>query len=253
MAIGHGGQVLVSSATAELVGDSGLTLVDLGEQRLRDLDRPIRVFQIGEGSFPRLRSLDAFPGNLPAQLSSFVGREREVAEIAELLGERRLLKLIGVGGVGKTRLAVQVAGEVLPHFPHGAWFCELATVRDPAGVVDAVAGVFQVTARPGLSLEASVVAYLGDQDMLLVLDNCEHVLRPTATLVTAIEAACPNLRILATSREGLNVRGEQMWGVPSLEVPEPTGGLEEVGACEAVRLFEDRARGVKPGVRGRCH
>ena len=129
----------------------GVVLVDLGEHRLRDLSRPERVFQVNAPGLTRtfapLRSLDAFPSKLPAQLSSFVGREDEVAEIAQVLREKRLVTLTGVGGVGKTRLALQVAAEVLPRFGDGAWLCELAAVRDPAGVVDAVANVFQVTAR----------------------------------------------------------------------------------------------------------
>jgi len=248
----HGGQVVVSGVTAALVdGHSAeaVDLVPLGEHRLRDLAEPIAVFQLAapglERDFPALRSLAAFPSNLPAQLSSFVGREGDVAELAQVLREKRLVTLTGVGGVGKTRLALQVAAEVLPRFRDGAWLCELAVVRDPAGVVDAVAGVFQVTARPGLSLEESLVAYLGEQELLLVLDNCEHVLRPVAALVRAIEGASPRVRVLATSREGLSVRGEQIIAVASLEVPDNTSSPEAVSACEAVRLFMDRAQGVK--------
>jgi len=252
MAVGHGGQIVCSQSTAELARDAltdGVVLVDLGEHRLRDLSRPERLFQVNVPGLARtyapLRSLDAFPSNLPAQLSSFVGREVDVAEIAQMLAEKRLVTLTGVGGVGKTRLALQVAAEVLPRFRDGAWLCELAAVRDPAGVVDAVASVFQVTARPGMTLEESLVAYLGEQELLVVLDNCEHVLRTVAALVRAIEGASPNVRVLATSREGLSVRGEQIIAVPSLEVPDNTTDLAEVSACEAVRLFVDRAQGVK--------
>jgi predicted ATPase/class 3 adenylate cyclase len=252
MAVGHGGQIVCSQATADLARDAlaeGVVLVDLGEHRLRDLSRPERLFQVNapglSGTFAPLRSLDAFPSNLPAQLSSFVGRELDVADIAQVLREKRLVTLTGVGGVGKTRLALQVAAEVLPRFRDGAWLCELAAVRDPAGVVDAVANVFQVTARPGLGLDESLVAYLGDQELLMMLDNCEHVLRPVAALVRAIEAACPRVRVLATSREGLGVRGEQNLTVPSLDVPDDLTDLEAVTASEAVRLFVDRAQGAK--------
>ena len=133
-----------------------------------------------------------------------------------MLREKRLVTLTGVGGVGKTRLALQVAGEVLPRFRDGVWLCELAAVRDPAAIVDAVVGVFQVTARPGMSLEESLVAYLSDQELLVVVDNCEHLLRSVAALVTTVEAACPNVRVLATSREALGVAGEQNLAVPSL-------------------------------------
>ncbi|HEX5587923.1 MAG TPA: hypothetical protein VFZ17_11495, partial [Acidimicrobiia bacterium] len=252
MAVAHGGQVVCSRATADLARDDlpgGVELVDLGEHRLRDLSRPERVFQVHAPGLTRtfapLESLDAYAGNLPAQLSSFVGRERDVADLVRLLDEKRLVTLTGVGGVGKTRLALQVAAEALPAFADGSWLCELASVRDPTGVVDAAAGVFRVTARPGLGLEESLVAYLGDQELLIVLDNCEHVLRPVAALVTAIEVACPNVRVLATSREGLSVRGEQIFAVPSLDVPNDTTDLEVMSACEAVRLFVDRAQEAK--------
>ena len=252
MAVGHGGQIVCSQATADLARDAlseGVTLVDLGEHRLRDLSRPERLFQVNAPGLTRtfapLRSLDAFPSNLPAQLSSFVGREDDVAEIAQILREKRLVTLTGVGGVGKTQLSLQVAAEVLPHFRDGAWFCELAAVRDPTGVVDAVANAFQVTARPSMTLQDSLITYLGEQELLIVLDNCEHVLRPVAALVRAIEGACARVRVLATSREGLSVRGEQIWAVPSLDVPDDATTPEAIGACEAVRLFVDRAQGVK--------
>ena len=139
MAIGHGGQVLVSGATAAVVGDAGGTLVDLGEQRLRDLDRPMQVFQVGAGAFPVLRSLNEIPGNLPRQVTSFVGRDGEVAELAGLVRSHDLVTLTGVGGVGKTRLAVQVAAELAGEFPDGVWLVELAPVGDPAAVAEAVA------------------------------------------------------------------------------------------------------------------
>jgi predicted ATPase len=251
-AAAHGGQIVCSQATADLARDSlpsGFDFVDLGEHRLRDLSRSERVFQVSApglvATFSPLRSVDASPNNLPAQLSSFVGREDAVTDIVRVLREKRLVTLTGVGGVGKTRLALQVAAEVLPRFRDGAWLCELAAVRDPAEVGAAVAGVFQVAARAGLSLVESLVAFLADQELLLVLDNCEHVLRPVASLVTTLEVACPKARVLATSREGLSVRGEQIWAVPSLELPDDTNDAGEIAACEAVRLFVDRAQGVK--------
>jgi predicted ATPase/class 3 adenylate cyclase len=242
MALGHGGQTLCSSATAEMLDGAGL--VDLGMHRLRDLSEPVRVFQVGDGVFSPLRSLENFPGNLPLQLSSFVGREKELSRVAKALEASRVVTLTGVGGVGKTRLALQTAAEVLPSFPDGAWLCELASVRDPDMVVDAVAGVFRVTARPGLSLLESLVGFLRDQTLLLVLDNCEHLLRAVARLVVAVEAAGPGVRVLATSREGLNVAGEQLFVVPSLGLPEDDPGLDAV-ECESVRLFAERARLVK--------
>ena len=232
MAVGHGGQVLCSAQTAGLV-DTGDAFVDLGEQRLQDLDRPMRVLQVGDGNFAPLRSLDSFPGNLPLQLSSFVGRRKGIKRVAAALAESRLVTLTGVGGVGKTRLAMQVAAEVLPRFRDGAWLVELASVRDPDRVVDAVASVFRVSARPELGLEESLVAYLRDQELLLILDNCEHVLRAVARVVVAVEVSGPGVRVLATSREGLNIRGEQILSVPSLGLPRPhkADGVRRATRC----------------------
>ena len=252
MAVAHGGQVIVSLATAELLHDAmpeNCGFVDLGEHRLRDLGRPERLFQLVHPDLDRdfgpLRTLDAFPGNLPLQASSFVGRDVELVRVADALVGSRVVTLTGVGGVGKTRLALQAAGQVLPQFRDGAWLCELASIRDPGGVVDAVAAVFRVSARPAMSLEESLVAYLRDQELLVVLDNCEHLLHPVAHLVVAIEAACSGVRLLATSREGLNVAGEQILVVPSLGLPDTGTGIEPAGECEAVRLFADRAQAVK--------
>jgi predicted ATPase/class 3 adenylate cyclase len=223
MSAASGGQVLVSLTTEELLREAmpdDVAAVDLGEHRLRDLSRPERVYQLvapGLGEeFPPLRSLDAFPSNLPAQLSSFVGREDEVAEVAGLLGEHRLVTLTGVGGVGKTRLALQVAAEVVPRFPDGAWVVELARVRDPAAVVEAVAAALGAPSGTEVAAIDTLVRFLRPKSLLMVLDNCEHLLDAAANLVRALEGACPNLVILATSREGLGLRGERLVAVPSL-------------------------------------
>ena len=250
--IAHGGQVVCSQATADLARDGlaeGVAFLDLGEHQLRDLSRPERVFQVTapglRSEFPPLRSMDAFPGNLPRRASSFIGRARDLERVPTALADFPVVTLTGVGGVGKTRLAVQVAAHLLPQFPDGAWMCELAAVRDPEGVVEAVAGVFRVTARPGATLLESLVAYLRDQQLLMLLDNCEHLLRPAASLAAAILSGCPQVRILATSREGLNIEGEQILVVPSLAVPDEASDLAVLDECEAVRLFVDRARAVK--------
>jgi predicted ATPase/class 3 adenylate cyclase len=242
MTLGHGGQILCSAATAEVFEGAGL--VDLGVHRLRDLSEPVRVFQVGAGVFSPLRSLENFPGNLPLQLSSFVGRDKELARVAKALEDSRLVTLTGVGGVGKTRLALQTAAEILPRFPDGVWLCQLDAVRDPELVAQAVAGAFGVTARPDASWLESLVGFLRNQTVLLVLDNCEHLLRTVAHLVVAIEAAGPGVRVLATSREGLNVAGEQLIQVPSLGLPDDDPGLE-AAECESVRLFVERARLVR--------
>jgi predicted ATPase len=173
-----------------------------------------------------------------------VGREKELARVSKALEVSRLVTLTGVGGVGKTRLALQTAAEVLTRFPDGAWFCELDAVRDPDLVAQTVAGALGVTARPGTSSLESLVGFLPDQTVLLVLDNCEHLLRAVAQLVVAVEAACPGVRVLATSREGLNVAGEQLIQVPSLGLPDGDPGGDPA-ECESVRLFVERARLVK--------
>jgi predicted ATPase len=243
MAIGHGHQLLASAATAEVLAEADL--VDLGEHRLRDLDRPMHVFQVGAGQFPPLRSLDAFPGNLPAQVSSFIGRSRELERTAAALAESRVVTLTGVGGVGKTRLALQVAAEVLPRFSDGAWLAELAPVRDPSSVPDAVAAVFDVVPRGGQTVAHAVVEFLRGKQLLLIVDNCEHLLDPTAKLIESVERSCPRVAVLATSREGLGIDGERMLAVPSLGSPEVDDPLEVIAEAAAVRLFVERAQAAK--------
>ena len=253
MTAGHGGQVLVSGATAALVGGrlpEGAQLIALGEHRLRDLGRPELLYQLAHpdlpGRFPPLRTLDAFPGNLPLQVSSFIGREREVARIVAALDESRAVTLTGVGGVGKTRLALQVAARVLPRFREGAWLVELAPIRDPGGVPGALAAVFGVSARAGMTLEQSLAEFLRSKQLLVVLDNCEHLLEPVAELVEFLQRDCAGLVILATSREGLAVEGERVLPVPSLPSPPPDAAPAVAGEADAVRLFVERARAVDP-------
>jgi predicted ATPase/class 3 adenylate cyclase len=252
MTAAHGGQVVLSGATEVLVRDQlpeGMTLIDLGEHRLRDLGRPTRVFQlIREGAdeeFPPLRSLDAFPGNLPVQVSSFIGRKAEVARVISAVGESRVVTITGVGGVGKTRLALQVAADLLPRYRDGAWLVELAPVRDPEGVVEAIAAVFNLTNRGGPSLEDSLIEMLAQKQLLLVLDNCEHLLGAVARLVTRIERACRGVTVLATSREGMAIDGEQLIALPPLATGEPDEDLERLMNTDAVSLFVERARYVK--------
>jgi predicted ATPase len=240
MAVGYGGQLLASAVTAELL--TSAELVDLGEHRLRDLAAPLRVFQVGSQRFPSLRTLDAFPGNLPLQLSSFVGREQEAERVGAALAEGRVVTLTGVGGVGKTRLAMQVAADVLPRFREGAWLVELAPVRDPEGIPAAFAAVFGVAARGGMSLEGVLVDFLRTKQLLVVVDNCEHLLEPVADLIETVGRACPEVVVLATSREGLGLDGERNLTVPSLTAPKPGEDLVSVGSADAVRLFVERAR-----------
>ena len=239
MAAGHGGQVLLADSTAGLL--SGVDLVDLGPRRLRDLPTPIGMYQIRAAGlrveFPALRALDASPGNLRAATTSFIGRESEVAELQAAVKAHRLVTLTGVGGVGKTRLAVEVAARLADEYPDGVWFFELAAVTDPAAIPDAVAAVLGITQQPGKSVSESVAAALEGRVRLLVFDNCEHVVDSVADLVEAILAASATVTILATSREGVGVGDEQLWRVPSLDVD---CGTESV----AVNLFLDRAQSV---------
>ena len=237
MAIGHGGQTLCSSATAELLeGDA--VMIDLGEHRLRDLDRPMHVFQIGEGPFPLLRSLDRLPGNLPVQSSSFVGRRHELEEVSAALLSCSLVTLAGVGGVGKTRLALETAAGLVTEFPEGVFLVELAAVADPDAVPDVVAAVLGVIQQPGMSMTQSVASALEGRRRLLILDNCEHVLDDVAGLVTEILARSATVKVLATSREGLCVAQEHVWPVPSLSV-----GRD---GADAVELFVERGKAVDP-------
>jgi predicted ATPase/class 3 adenylate cyclase len=240
MAIGSGGQVLCSGATAGLI-EAEVALVDLGEHRLRDLDRPLRVFQVGGGAFSQLRSLDAYPGNLPTQLTSFVGREREVVVVAEALRTARLVTLTGTGGVGKTRLALQAAADALPAYPDGAWFCELAAAADPDAMLQIIAITLGLAPRQGVSLAQGIAELVAKRQMLIVLDNCEHLLDAVAELAETVLAACPNVRVLATSREALDVGGERAVRLRSLGVPRQGATLEELTASDAARLFLERA------------
>src|SRR6202012_2512916 len=205
MAAGHGGQILLAESTAGLL--SGGDLVDLGPRRVRDLSTPIGVFQVRAAGlrteFPALRALDASPGNLRAATTSLIGRESEVTEIQAAVKGHRLVTLTGVGGVGKTRLALEVAARLADDFPDGVWFFELAAVTDPAAIPDAVAAVLGITQQPGKSVSESVAAALEGRSRLLVFDNCEHVLDGAADMLDAILARSATVKILATRREGL--------------------------------------------------
>jgi predicted ATPase/class 3 adenylate cyclase len=260
MGAGHGGQVLLTYSTAELVRDDlppGVVLRDLGERRLRDLSRPEHVFQlVVEGlpaDFPPLRSLEAMPNNLPVQLTSFIGREKEMAEAKRLLGETHLLTLIGTGGTGKTRLSLQLAAEALEGFSDGVWFVELALISDPAQVIVATAGALGVREEPERPLLETLANFLRAKNLLLIFDNCEHVVAACARLVESLLRAASHLRVLATSRHSLGIAGETILPIPPLSMPnlfrERISGpdaVEVISQFEAVKLFIDRAIAVNP-------
>lgn len=255
-AIAHGGQIVISLTTEELVRDTlrdGIGLRDLGSHRLKDLQRPEQVFQVLHPElpedFPSLRSLDSMPNNLPQQVTSFIGREKEIADVLGLFKTTRLLTLTGSGGAGKTRLAMQVAADVLDDYDDGVWLVELAALTDPALVPQAVAQAMGVREEPGRAILATLSDYLKPKQVLVLLDNCEHVLGACAQLCDHLLRQCPNLYFLATSREGLNIAGETTYRVPSLSLPDArVKPIPEVlGQYEAVRLFIERAQAAQPG------
>jgi predicted ATPase/class 3 adenylate cyclase len=254
MAAAHGGQIVTSNATEELVRDAlpaTIDLEDLGEHHLRDLSRPERVFQVrGPGlpsHFPELRSLVVERTNLPVQTTSFVGRERSLGEVDGALRESRVVTLTGVGGVGKTRLALEAAARFVADVGDGCWLVELAPVTEPGAVIEVVAAALDVTQRPGRALGDSLLEYLRMKHLVLVLDNCEHLLDPVARFVDDVLGSCPRVSVLATSREGLGVAGERIIAVPSLALPREDDELAHAGDAEAVRLFATRAAAAKAG------
>ena len=241
-AIGHGGQTLISDATRDLVVDSlpdAAELRELGLHRLKDLGRAERIWQLVHPDlgceFPPLRSLGALPTNLRAQVSSFVGRDPEIASVRQALREHRLVTLTGTGGCGKTRLALHAAADELDVFPDGVWCAELAAVARGSDISQAIAGVFGLREEFGRPLIDTLAEQLHDLGALLVVDNCEQVLDAAAAMIEALLHACPRLRVLATSREPLGVAGEVAWRVPSLD------------RSTSVALFLERAEQARPG------
>lgn len=258
MSLAHGGQLLLANATADLIRDElpqGVTLRDLQEHRLKGLLSPERVWQVEASDlphdFPPIAALNVIPNNLPQQLTSFVGRERELAEIKHLLTTTHLLTLTGSGGTGKTRLSLQTAADVLEGFPDGAWFIELAPIADSALVPQTVATVQGIREQPGHSIQGLLVEYLRAKQQLLILDNCEHLIDACAQLANQLLRACPNLRILASSREALGISGEHAYRIPSLSVAElrqsPT--FDAIAQNDCALLFVERATAAQAGFR----
>lgn len=252
LAIGHGDQILLSGVTRELCQDnlpSGVSLKNMGEHRLKDLGRPETVFQLLHpelpSEFPPLRSLDNpdFPNNLPLQLTSFIGREKEIDDVKTLLMRSRLVTLTGIGGCGKTRLALQTAADLMDQYPQGIWHIELAALIDPALVASTVASALNIREQTGKSLLQMLIENLKSSRLLLVLDNCEHLLESCAHLTSTLLRSCPQMKVLATSIETLGVEGEHTYQVPSLVYPDTKQTItpQDISQYEAVRLFVDRA------------
>src|SRR6185312_6586502 len=241
--LAHGGQTVLSGATSELVVDdlpADAWLTELGTHQLRDLPRPERVIQLCHSDlcneFPALRTAETSGAqHLPAQLTSFVGRTSGIDDIRSILDANRFVTLTGAGGVGKTRLAIQIASGIATEFAGGAWYVDLAPITDPDVMAVAVIRVLGLSDQPGRSATDTLLHFVGERRVLLVLDNCEHLLDATASLVAELLTACPQVTVLATSREPIAVAGEATWRVPSLSL-----------ADEAIELFTDRARLVRP-------
>ncbi|TFG69441.1 MAG: hypothetical protein E4H24_00540 [Thermomicrobiales bacterium] len=269
-AAAHGGQILISGTTGDLAlpgPTDGVRLLDLGEHRLKDLSAPVRIRQVvADGltsDFPPIRSLDAHPNNLPTQLTTFVGRDPELAEVTRLLATSRLLTLTGPGGTGKTRLSLQLAGQASDAFPEGVFFVPLEPVRDPMLIAPRIAGVVGVAEGSTQPIVDSLTDWLHDKRVLLVLDNFEQVVAG-APIVADLLRAAPSLKVIVTSRAALHVSGEQEYPVPGLPTPPDPGhqtgldrlqlsgetrviDLEALGQYAAVRLFIERAVAVRPG------
>ena len=241
--LAHGGQTVMSSVTAELLEDGlpdGAWLIDLGRHTMRDLPKPIHVSQLCHSDltidFPPLRTVSsAATQHLPTQPTTFIGRGPQITEIIEILEENRLVTLTGAGGAGKTRLAIEVAGRIATVFSDGVWYVDLAPITHPEVVPVAVARALGLPDQPGRSIGDTLKAHIRDRQLLLLLDNCEHLLESCAVLVSGILAGCSRVTVLATSREPLLVPGELNWSVPSLSL-----------ADEAVELFADRAHRARP-------
>jgi predicted ATPase/class 3 adenylate cyclase len=255
MSAGHGGQVLISLATKELVCDDlpeNVSLQDAGKCMLKDLIRPEHIYQLVitglPAAFPPLKTLDAYRHNLPVQLTSFIGREKEIANISATIKDHRLVTLTGVGGTGKTRLSLQVSADLIDEYSDGVWFVQLAPLSDSTLVPQEVASAWQIENQSGIPLSKSLSDYARNKKMLLILDNCEHVLEVCASLVSDLLHAAPNIKILTTSRVSLNVEGEVIYSVHPLALPDPEQNLPlpTLTQYEAVRLFIERAVSVRP-------
>jgi predicted ATPase/class 3 adenylate cyclase/Tfp pilus assembly protein PilF len=258
MSSAYGNQILISNDVRNKLAEANLAEVsfrDLGERRLKDLIQPMRLFQIVSpdipSEFPPLKTLDARPNNLPVQLTSFIGREKELSEIKKLLSSTRLLTLLGSGGTGKTRLALQAGADMIDEFANGVWIAELAEISDPSKLAQTVLRALGTEEKPAMSMYETLAEFLKDKQILLILDNCEHVIDECSHLAEVLQSKCQKLKILATSREALKCSGEQTYNIPSLAHPQRAEKMspEKLSQYEAVRLFIERALLVNPGFR----
>ena len=254
-AAAYPGQVLLSNQTRVMVERQlppNVALRELGKYRLKDLNEPEHLCQLVmaglPSDFPPLKSLEVMPNNLPIQLTSFIGRENEIEEIRQLLTSARLITLTGAGGTGKTRLAIEVARTVGDQYPDGAWVVDFAVLPDPSLIWQSIASILAVREEPNRSLAQTQIDFLRSKKLLLLFDNCEHLIAACAQVVGTLLQACPKLQILATSREPLSIPGENQYYVPTLTTPQVDTELflEQLSRTEAVRVFIDRAIMVRP-------
>jgi predicted ATPase/class 3 adenylate cyclase len=253
-AIAYGEQVMISGVTAGIVRGAlpaGASLLDLGQHRLRDVSETEHLFQLTHpdlrSDFPALKSLSNFRQNLPVQLTSFVGREHERANVRALIVEHRLVTLTGSGGCGKTRLAIQIGADLLEYFPDGVRFVDLAPLNDGSLVLDVIASAVGAKIQQGFDTRDALLQVLEGTKTLIILDNCEHMLEACGEAILGLLRTGDTVRVLATSREPLDLAGEVKWRVPSLSLPDKATAMTQIGACEAVQLFVDRAAGARPG------
>jgi predicted ATPase/class 3 adenylate cyclase/Tfp pilus assembly protein PilF len=260
MSAAYGEQIIVSNDAYEiykenLVKEKDFSFRDLGERRLKDVIEPIRLYQVISKDlreeFPPLKTLDARPNNLPIQLTSFIGREKEMKDVKDKLRQNRLLTLNGTGGSGKSRLSLQAGADLIDDFANGVWFVELAAVSDPEFLTSEIINALGIREEPKKTPEETLVDYLKDKEILIILDNCEHLINACAELTERLLSSCPKLKIIATSREALNCEGEQTFKIPALTHPDPNSKdtPEQLTQYESVRLFIERALSVNPKFR----
>lgn len=248
MSVGHGGQILLSQTMYDLLKDktyNELELRDMGEQRLKDIFQPQHLYQVVApdllSDFPPLTTIEILNHNLPSQLTSFIGRERELDEARKLLASTRILTFIGPGGTGKTRLSLQVAAEQLSEFKDGVWLIELAPLVNSTYIVSTIASTFKLREAQGIPLIETITNYLRSKQLLLILDNCEHLIEACAKVSDELLHNCPSLKVITSSREALGINGETVYRVPSLSLPEIGTSVTSLLDCEATRLFTERA------------
>lgn len=258
MSSAYGGQILISDDAFGSIGDvkpDNFSFRDLGERRLKDLIQPMKLYQIVsdkiQSDFPPLKTLDARPNNLSVQLTSFIGREKEISEIRKLLSGTRLLSILGPGGTGKTRMALQTGADVIDEFNDGVWITELAPLSDPELVLPTIARSAGISEQPGQKTETTLLNYLKEKELLIILDNCEHLIEEASKTAEKILQFCSKVKIIATSREALRSDGETVFRILSLSHPDPAKKITplELSQYEAVRLFIERALTVNPNFR----